>query len=42
MSSQQQRTTVKTILTTSRSYSDLDEFFEKELRDAGYGGLEVQ
>ncbi|HUH82850.1 MAG TPA: 30S ribosomal protein S3 [Nitrososphaerales archaeon] len=42
MSSQQQRTTVKSILTTSRSYSDLDEFFEKELRDAGYGGLEVQ
>jgi small subunit ribosomal protein S3 len=38
----QQRTTVKSILTTSRSYADLDEFFEKELRDAGYGGLEVQ
>ena len=38
----QQRTTVKSILTTNRSYSDLDEFFEKELRDAGYGGLEVQ
>jgi small subunit ribosomal protein S3 len=33
---------VKSILTTSRSYADLDEFFEKELRDAGYGGLEVQ
>lgn len=38
----QQRTTVKSILTTSKSYADLDEFFEKELRDAGYGGLEVQ
>ncbi len=38
----QQRTTVKSILTTSRSYAELDEFFEKELRDAGYGGLEVQ
>ena len=38
----QQRTTVKSILITSKSYSDLDEFFEKELRDAGYGGLEVQ
>jgi small subunit ribosomal protein S3 len=38
----QQRTTVKSILTTSMSYADLDEFFEKELRDAGYGGLEVQ
>ena len=33
---------VKSILTTSRSFSDLDEFFERELRDAGYGGLEVQ
>ena len=29
-------------MTTQRSYADLDEFFEKELRDAGYGGLEVQ
>jgi small subunit ribosomal protein S3 len=38
----QQRTTVKSILLTSRSYADLDEFFEKELKDAGYGGLEVQ
>jgi len=38
----QQRTTVKSILTSSRSYADLDEFFEKELKDAGYGGLEVQ
>ena len=38
----QQRTTVKSILITQRSYADLDEFFEKELRDAGYGGLEVQ
>ena len=42
MSAQQQRTTVKSILITSKSYADLDEFFEKELRDAGYGGLEVQ
>ena len=38
----QQRTTVKSILTTSKSYANLDEFFEEELRDAGYGGLEVQ
>jgi small subunit ribosomal protein S3 len=38
----QQRTTVKQILVTSKAYSDLDEFFEKELRDAGYGGLEIQ
>ncbi|MDE1857762.1 MAG: 30S ribosomal protein S3 [Thaumarchaeota archaeon] len=39
---QQRRTTVKSILITSKSYADLDEFFEKELRDAGYGGLEIQ
>lgn len=38
----QQRTTVKSILITSMSFADLDEFFEKELRDAGYGGLEIQ
>lgn len=42
MSVQQRRTTVKSILITSKSYADLDEFFEKELRDAGYGGLEIQ
>ena len=38
----QQRTTVKSILMTSKTYADLDEFFEKELKDAGSGGLEVQ
>ena len=38
----QQRTTVRSILTTSRSFAELDEIFEKELKDAGYGGLEVQ
>jgi small subunit ribosomal protein S3 len=38
----QRRTTVKSILIMSKSYADLDEFFERELRDAGYGGLEVQ
>jgi small subunit ribosomal protein S3 len=38
----QQRTTVKSILITSKAYADLDEYFEKELRDAGYGGLEIQ
>ncbi len=38
----QQRSSVKQILTTSRSFAELDEFFEKELREAGYGGLEVQ
>ena len=38
----QQRTTVKSILITSRTFADLDEFFALELKDAGYGGLEVQ
>ncbi|MDG6898264.1 MAG: 30S ribosomal protein S3 [Nitrososphaerota archaeon] len=38
----QQRSSVKSILLTSRAFADLDEFFEKALRDAGYGGLEVE
>jgi small subunit ribosomal protein S3 len=38
----QQQTSVRSILTTSRSFAELDEFLEKELKDAGYGGLEVQ
>ena len=38
----QQRSSVKSILLTSRIFAELDEFFEKQLRDAGYGGLEVQ
>jgi small subunit ribosomal protein S3 len=38
----QQRTTVRSILGTAKSFAELDEFFEKELRDAGYGGLEVE
>jgi small subunit ribosomal protein S3 len=38
----QQQSSVRSILTTSRSFAELDEFFEKELKDAGYGGLEVQ
>jgi small subunit ribosomal protein S3 len=33
---------VKSILQSSRAYAELDEFLEKALRDAGYGGLEVQ
>jgi small subunit ribosomal protein S3 len=37
-----QQSSVKSILATSRSFAELDEFFEKELREAGYGGLEVQ
>jgi small subunit ribosomal protein S3 len=38
----QQRSSVKSILLTSRAFAELDEFFEKALRDAGYGGLEVE
>lgn len=38
----QQRSSAKSILLTSRAFAELDEFFEKELRDAGYGGLEIQ
>jgi len=38
----QQQTSVRSILTTSRAFAELDEFFERELKDAGYGGLEVQ
>ncbi|MDV3277635.1 MAG: 30S ribosomal protein S3 [Nitrososphaerales archaeon] len=38
----QQRSSAKSILLQSRAFAELDEFFEKELRDAGYGGLEVQ
>lgn len=38
----QQRSSIKSILLTSRAFAELDEFFEKHLRDAGYGGLEVQ
>lgn len=37
-----QRSSAKSILLTSRSFADLDEFFEKALRDAGYGGLEIE
>ena len=33
---------MKSILLTTRSFAALDEFLEKQLRDAGYGGLEVQ
>ncbi len=40
--STQQTSPVKSILQGSRTYAELDEFLEKSLRDAGYGGLEVQ
>jgi len=38
----QQRSSARSILLTTRSFAALDEFLEKELREAGYGGLEVQ
>src|SRR5271157_4536400 len=40
--STRQLSSVKSILLTSRSFAELDEFFEKALVDAGYGGLEIQ
>ncbi|HUI85788.1 MAG TPA: 30S ribosomal protein S3 [Nitrososphaerales archaeon] len=40
--SNQQSSSVKSILESSRTYAELDEFLEKSLREAGYGGLEVQ
>lgn len=40
--SSQQSSSVKSILEGSRTYAELDEFLEKQLREAGYGGLEVQ
>ena len=38
----QQRTAVRAILATSRSFAELDEYLEKALREAGYGGMDVQ
>ncbi len=38
----QQRTAVRAILSTSRSFAELDEFLEKALREAGYGGMDIQ
>jgi small subunit ribosomal protein S3 len=40
--SSQQSSSVKAILLGSRTLAELDEFFEKQLQEAGYGGLEVQ
>ena len=40
--SAQQKSSVKSILQSSRTFAELDEFFEKQLREAGYGGLEIQ
>lgn len=40
--SAQERSSVKSLLQMSRNFAEMDEFFEKALRDAGYGGLEIQ
>ncbi|HXW36884.1 MAG TPA: 30S ribosomal protein S3 [Nitrososphaerales archaeon] len=37
-----QSSSVKSLLVASRTYADIDEFFEKQLKEAGYGGLEIQ
>ncbi|TLY17672.1 MAG: 30S ribosomal protein S3 [Thaumarchaeota archaeon] len=40
--SAQERSAVKGLLQMSRSYVQIDEFLEKALKEAGYGGLEIQ
>lgn len=40
--SAQERSSVKSLLLMSRNFAEMDEFFEKALKDAGYGGLEIQ
>ena len=37
-----ERSAVKSILMMNRTYSDLDEFFAEQLKEAGYAGVEVQ
>jgi small subunit ribosomal protein S3 len=37
-----QKSSVKSLLSMSKNFAEMDEFFERELRDAGYGGLEIQ
>ncbi len=40
--SAQQQSTVKSIILTNRMYAEIDEYLEKELMEAGYGGMELQ
>src|SRR5437867_10942848 len=40
--SAQERSAVKGLLQMNRSYVQIDEFLEKALKEAGYGGLEIQ
>ena len=40
--SAQERSAVKRLLQMNRSYVQIDEFLEKALKEAGYGGLEIQ
>ena len=37
-----ERSAIKSILLMNRTYSDLDEFFSEQLKEAGYAGVEVQ
>lgn len=39
---QQQQNTVKSIVLTNRMYAEVDEYLEKELTEAGYGGMDLQ
>lgn len=40
--SAQQQSTVRSIILTNRMYTEIDEYLEKELMEAGYGGMELQ
>lgn len=40
--SAQERSAVKSLLLMNRNFTDLDEYLEKALKEAGYAGLEVQ
>lgn len=37
-----QRSAIKSLLAMNRTYSDLDEFLEAQLKDAGYAGVDIQ
>jgi len=40
--SQQEKSAVKSLLAMRRVYSDLDEYLESQLKEAGYAGVDVQ
>lgn len=42
MSSDSEKSAVKSLLSMHRTYAELDEYLEKALREAGYAGVDVQ